>query len=337
MEISNKVLPVVNRQLFRVVDESVTPVANRCEWFPVFRINFLKMKFITRILLFILTLFLLVQCEKDEPDVQVKIPDNNFLDALINQGVDANADGVITKREAEAITYMDVSYYFIQDLTGIEAFVNLDTLYAMYNQLTSMNISKCTSLVLLSCSNNWLTSLNISKNTALRELFCYNNRLTSLDVANNIALIALSCGLNHIDYLDVSNNTSLEKLSCTDNKLASLDVSKCTALKEIGCSGNLLTTLDVSIINSLSGLGCADNQLISLDISNNPAMEWLYCGDNQLTILDISNNPGLKNLHIENLPDLSEVCVWIMPFPPAGVNIYASGSPNIYFTVDCKK
>jgi hypothetical protein len=29
--------------------------------------------------------------------------------------------------------------------------------------------------------------------------------------------------------------------------------------------------------------------------------------------------------------------VWVMPFPPSGFNLYASGSPNVYFSTDCSK
>jgi len=45
----------------------------------------------------------------------------------------------------------------------------------------------------------------------------------------------------------------------------------------------------------------------------------------------------LKSLHIENLPALYKICVWEMPFPPTGVNVYKEGSPNVYFTTDCNK
>jgi len=132
----------------------------------------------------------LVQCEKDELNPLVEIPDESFLKALSASGVDKNGDGLMSRAEAEAITYLNISNWFIQDLTGIEAFVNLDTLYCWRNQLTSLNIS---------------------------------------------------------------------------------------------------------------------------------------------------NNCLLKNLHIENLPDLHEVCVWEMPFPPTGVDVFREGSPNVYFTMDCSK
>jgi hypothetical protein len=38
---------------------------------------------------------------------------------------------------------------------------------------------------------------------------------------------------------------------------------------------------------------------------------------------------------LDNMPTLLEVCVWEMPFPPEGVEIDTTGSPNIYFTTEC--
>jgi len=35
------------------------------------------------------------------------------------------------------------------------------------------------------------------------------------------------------------------------------------------------------------------------------------------------------------MPTLHEVCVWTMPFPPDGVNVDTTGSPNVFFTNEC--
>ena len=75
-----------------------------------------------------LTVVLLSQCEKDEPNPIVTIPDNNFLSALIDLGVDANGDDIISPLEAEAIISLWVVGDSIADMTGIEAFVNLEIL-----------------------------------------------------------------------------------------------------------------------------------------------------------------------------------------------------------------
>ena len=258
----------------------------------------------------LLTVF--TQCEK-EPE-PITIPDDNFLNALIELGVDANGDGMISPGEAEIITYLNVNSNNISDLTGIEAFINLDTLWCGFNQLTGLDVSKNTALEVLWCRYNQLTSLDVSNNTALEKLRCYYNQLTSLDVSKNTLLTSLDCDHNQLTSLDVSKNTLLTKLFCQLNQLSNLDVSNNIAL---------------------IGLLCRDNQLTSLDVSNNILLTVLYCGGNQLTSLDVSNNTVLVTLGLASMPTLYEVCVWEMPFPPGGVSLYTYDSPNVYFTTEC--
>ncbi len=275
------------------------------------------MKIPIKTLLFLLTVVLLSQCEKDEPNPKVTIPNYNFLNALIELGIDTNGDGIISPAEAELILSLDVSEESISDMTGIEAFVNLSFLNCGGNKLISLDVSNNTALIELDCSWNYpLTTLDVSNNTALERLSCWSNQLTTLDVSNNTALYWLYCGGNQLTTLDVSNNTVLYWLYCGGSQLISLDVSNNTALERLFCFGNNLT---------------------SLDVSNNTALYWLSCTDNQLTTLDVSNNTALSWLHLTNMPSLYKVCVWEMPFPTAKVVVDTTDSPNVYFTTDCSK
>jgi hypothetical protein len=247
----------------------------------------------------------------------VNIPDAHFKNALISAGVDINDDGEISYTECEAIKKLDVSQQVISDMTGIEAFVNLDTLFCVYNQLTSLDVSGCTALTSLNCwgnqltnldvtnntalfslycLGNQLTSLDIANNTALEYLYCKGNQLTSLDVTNNTALIDLECYDNQLTSLDVSHNTALKYLSCSINQLTSLDVSKNTALRYLDCFDNQLTNLNVSACTALINLGCFSNHLKSLDVSGCTSLTVLYCSINQLTSLDVSGRIALKEL-----------------------------------------
>jgi hypothetical protein len=175
------------------------------------------MKTKVKVLFFMITMTLLNQCKRDVPDHIIEIPDNNFLNALIELGVDTNRDGIISSSEAEAITYLDVSGTYdipgeIQKIQGLEAFINLDTLICSYNQISTLNISNNTALISLSCGSNLLAELDISKNTALTELHCRGNQLSALDVPNNIALKILDYDSNELTDLDISVCTSLETL-----------------------------------------------------------------------------------------------------------------------------
>jgi hypothetical protein len=203
----------------------------------------------------------------------VEIPDTAFLYALIDEGVDTNGDSLISNAEAEIIISLDMNERGIVDMTGIEAFVLLDT---------------------LDCSDNSLTSLDLSNNKMLRELKCTQNNLTSLEV---------------------TNNDLLEWLHCWNNELTSLDVSSNTALKALYIQGN---------------------QIDKIDVANNTGLRFLRCRGNQLAHLDVTNNTSLTSLSIDEMPTLVCVSVWVLPFPPEGVNVDTTDSPNVVFTTeDC--
>ena len=150
------------------------------------------------------------------------------------------------------------------------------------NQLTSLGVSKNTTLTNLICSDNQLTSLKVSNITALAHLYCSGNQLKNLDISENIALTDLSCGMNQLTDLDVSKNSALTTLSCGNNPLKSLDVSNNSALTNLDCSDNQLKSIDVSKNSVLTHLSCSDNQLTSLDVSNNTELKFLFLRNNQL-------------------------------------------------------
>jgi hypothetical protein len=102
----------------------------------------------------------------------VTILDNNFLNDLIEQGVDKNGDGIINNDEAAEITFLEVCSSNISDFKGIEAFVNLDSLDCGDNSLTNLDLSNNHELLYLQCWRNLLTSLDVSNNPVLHYLYC---------------------------------------------------------------------------------------------------------------------------------------------------------------------
>ncbi len=62
--------------------------------------------------------------------------------------------------------------------------------------------------------------------------------------------------------------------------------------------------------------------------------KMISCG-NQLTFLDISNNTNLTLAGFDNMPMLTKVCVWALPFPPSGVSLLMGFSPNVVFEMGC--
>lgn len=159
------------------------------------------MKAFLRLFPVLLSLVLLfTQCEKE--GLYVYITDDNFLNALIEEGVDTDGDGLISNAEAEVVISLDVYGRSISDMTGIDKFVNLEALYCGSNQLTSLDISSCTALIEFSCGNNQLTSLEVSNNSALGILNVSDNQLTNLDISKNAALTEIDLSGN-IDLSEV--------------------------------------------------------------------------------------------------------------------------------------
>jgi Leucine-rich repeat (LRR) protein len=128
------------------------------------------MRLIVKFILFIFPI-ILVQCNKDEPITLVTISDGNLLNALIERGVDTKGDSIISSAEVEAVSNLDVSCCNTSDMTGIEEFVNIDTLNCFNNQLTILDVTNSIALKWLYCSGNQLTSLDISNNNALKYLY----------------------------------------------------------------------------------------------------------------------------------------------------------------------
>ncbi|MBR3917184.1 MAG: leucine-rich repeat domain-containing protein, partial [Clostridia bacterium] len=230
----------------------------------------------------------------------VEINEANFPDDVFRQYVaekfDENNDWTLSYDEVMNVTNISLDESNLYDLTGIQYFKNLSSLWCYDNNLTTLDVSENTALKILVCDYNELTSLDVSNNTALTELYLNDNKLTSLDVSNNTALEWLYFDNNQLTSIDLSNNTALEHLQCSSNQLTSLDVSNNTALEQLYCTNNQLTSINVSNNIELKDLRCNDNQLEIIDVSSCPALTRFECNSNQLTSLDLSSNPKLTYL-----------------------------------------
>ncbi|MCM1287291.1 MAG: hypothetical protein NC240_03195 [Clostridium sp.] len=202
-------------------------------------------------------------------------PDENFR-KYIKENFDKNNDDIVD--DIGNITDMYVVEREIYSLRGIEFFG---------------------ALINLSCSHNNLTSLDLSKNTSLKYLNCFNNPLMSLDLSKNTSLEELDCGCCSLTSLDVSKNMSLEEINCEYTNLTSLNLGENTSLTVLVCRRSQLTSLDVSKNTSLTYLDCHNNQLTNLNIGDNTSLWMLDCHNNQLTSLDVSKSTSLKYLDID--------------------------------------
>jgi len=129
--------------------------------------------------------------------------------------------------------------------------------------------------------------------------------------------------------------TRLDSLTITLNPLTGIDLSGNGVLRYLECTYCELSTLDLSYNLELEELICKNNLLSSLDLSANTGLTKMVSCGNQLTRLDISMHPNLTVIGVDNMPMLTEVCVWTLPFPPEGVTVIMGFSPNINFITGC--
>lgn len=290
-----------------------------------------------------------LSCERFDPEeshseIPVNIPDLEFLRELIDDKIDTNRDSIISHKEAEAVTFLNLSNYFGPDITslsGIEAFKNLQTLVCRCNKIADLDLSKNTKLQEVYAYDNDLRSIDVSgcKDLILLHVgydgVCNKNKLTELDVSNNRKLKTLDCSYNLLTEIDVSNNQELESLRCQVNQIGKLDLSNNIHLDQLEIWTNQLSTLDISNCKSLTKINFAVNQITDISLENNPLLEKLNASKNYLTFLDISKNPVLKILIIKDMPTLESICVASISPPPAAVKIYSSDNNAYQLSTDC--
>lgn len=156
----------------------------------------------------------------------IEFEDVNFKTYLL-QHFDFNKDKEISLSEAEKITSIYVSRLKIYSLKGIEYFPNLQSLicesnyissldlrgnkllvqiYAGFNVLSEINLSKCTKLITLEVSCNNLELLDVSHSPELESVFlseCMPISMLDLRTCKKIReLICLGCYALKDLYLD---------------------------------------------------------------------------------------------------------------------------------------
>lgn len=203
------------------------------------------------------------------------------------------------KKAIEEVTSLDIEDKNLTDISGIEYFTKLTSLYCGKNQLTALPVEKLTNLTTLSCFGNQLTALPVKNLTQLTTLSCSDNQLTALPVGNLTQLTELNCSYNQLTELPVGNLNNLTSLYCNNNQLTELPVKKLPQLTELNCGMNLLAELDIENLTQLKNLSCYNNQLTSLPVGKLNNLNVLNCHDNRLTELDI-RNLNLNSLYCGN-------------------------------------
>ena len=216
-------------------------------------------------------------------------PDANFRNYLKS----LYSKGYINSSDVNARTSLNVSSKNISNLTGLNYFSNLTSLYCQSNSLSSLPTLPST-LKEINCSSNQLTSLPTLP-SSLTYLNSSYNRLASLPTLP-YSIQQLYCGNNTFNSLSISDYRSLK----------TLDVSNCASLSTLTCNGTALTSLNISGCNQLASLYCINNQLTSLSITSS-SIQTIYCGGNKFTSLTITGKGSLQTLDVSNNTSLTSL------------------------------
>ncbi|WP_299434700.1 matrixin family metalloprotease [uncultured Aquimarina sp.] len=207
------------------------------------------------------------------------IPDANFetaLEAIIYD--DVSGDGQVPTAEVEALTSLDVRSLSITNLSGIEDFVGLESLYISDNELSSVDLSNLTSLARLWALTNNFETLDISNNPLLTDIRIENNNLTSIDLSNQPDLGILQINNNQLISLDVSNNPLITRFRVNNNSLTTIDLSNNPSVQEVTVNNNALLSLNVQNGNNTNITNfTADNNYLNcilVDDANYSTTNW---------------------------------------------------------------
>ncbi len=265
--------------------------------------------------LFLVTLSLiLLSCSltsTNQNDSYLNIPDPNFEQILIALDIDTEGslDGQVLRADVEKVRVLDLNIpdgnFEIQDLTGIEGFVNLTTLKAIQHEIEFIDLRSNTLLDSLYLQGNLLQEIDLSLNTNLVNVNLSTNEIYTIEGLTELnKLKELDLSWNFMETFSISN-ASLEILFLNLNELQTLDVSEAENLKALNLTTNNLTDLSVSSNTQLETLVISNNSLKQIELSQNPELKYLYASTNAFTNLDVSQNQKLVDLRVDRNPSLS--------------------------------
>ncbi|MGG8494794.1 T9SS type A sorting domain-containing protein [Tenacibaculum sp. TC6] len=264
----------------------------------------------------------------------VNIPDANFKTALLNHSpvIDTNNDGEIQVSEAEAVT--EAIYVIgqnkadnekINDLTGIEAFINIENLFANNNKISTFNGSNLSKLIRININDNNLTNFNLAngKNELIQQLIINNNpQLFCIQLDADFeapfetnyfwqkdAICSYNSSCDSSNVIDIPDPNFKKRLLSNknlntnqDNEVQYYEAVVYTGFIDVS---NNYDTPDNEKISDLTGiehfkkiinLYCSYNKLTQLDLSQNTELRLINCDNNQLTKLNFSKNIRLEKL-----------------------------------------
>jgi starch-binding outer membrane protein, SusD/RagB family len=268
----------------------------------------------------------------------IYIPDDNFEQKLIDLGYDNELNDLVLQSTISSIQSLDISWngidetQKINDITGIEAFLNLKTLIADNNNINiDFDSSSLSELEYLSLKNNAISNLNVQQNTKLKYLDIGGNKFYDRDDYTTQWLCESTDTSNSFSF-DLSRNHLLETLIFNNYSRQNEDgfsyinvlIDGLTNLKYIDISCETNDFVDYTIFRFFKPRYysnneedfpsescsyedtcgetplCTSNGLAGTDLSINQELEYFNHKNTNGYSHNISGNLNLKHYYAEN-------------------------------------
>lgn len=250
---------------------------------------------------------------------------NQAGDAVL---IDTNQDGDIDMAEASVIYGLNISGASISNLSGLEAFVNLEWIQCGANQITTIDAAMFPNLKNLMCGYNPITSLDVTGFANLEELDCEYAQLTSLNVAGMQGLTSIRCSGNALTTLDLTGLSSLAWFSsAAGNPITSFNFDDAVNLYQLAISETMITELDLSHSPLLKFVGISGNPLLqTINFQNGGSALYPFeCQIAGESLVSVCTDEGEEDtvaecFHVTPVPvSISAVCA-VMGVPDVAVD-----------------
>ncbi len=266
----------------------------------------------------------------------INFPDVNFKNVLLAYypNLDSDNDGEISQIEALSQQSIDTYYTEINDLTGIEFFVNIKSYNSLFYRASSFNFPALVNLEEISLANALsgivsINDLDLSIYPNLQKVTCAINGNVNVDGLINLRYVGLSGIFTQVDFTDctnlleiylsaplaelnLSNNSKLISLNLSNTEFLNLDLSFCTNLEIISVNKGKLESLNLGEIKYIRYLFVQQNKLITLNTDNLFNLQQFNCSDNNLSTLSLKNGNLIfgdnSGIDFSKNPNLQSIC-----------------------------
>ena len=205
------------------------------------------------------------------------------------EGFSIVGNNQILKEDAESINELDLSdptggitIGDLDDLSGIENFINLKKLTVDRQSLRRVDLSKNTKLEFISIANNKLIEINLKNLEFLEELQLIGNQLETIDLSDSPYLKILRLGENYFSSFDLESTPRVNYLVLKSNPLTEIkNLEDLTLLKSLFIGNTSLSSLDVSQLPLLEFVEAPNTNLLNcIQVSQNQldnfVSTWTY-------------------------------------------------------------